>query len=402
MSWCRAFGTTLINVFGPEANETVLVNRDRAFSQEGWHYYIGPFFTRGLMLLDFDEHRHHRRIMQQAFTRQRLRGYVEQMVPAIVAGVDAWLPSERFAIYPACKRLTLDLAASAFVGVSLGPRVDRLNRAFVDTVRAGTAVVRAPVPGGRWWRGLRGRRLLDGYLRALLPRKRESDGADLFTALCHARDDEGATFSDDDVVNHMVFLLMAAHDTTTITLSTMIYELARHPHWQERVREESLALGTDLPDFDALESLTTLDRVMRESMRMIAPVPALPRRTTHDTALLDHFIPAGAMVVANPTLTHRLATWWPEPDRFDPDRFAEPRRRDIPNGAYIPFGGGVHKCIGMHFGRLEVVAVMHQLLRRFRWTVPPGYVMPLDGTALPRPADGLPVRLERVRAGPRS
>lgn len=259
------------------------------------------------------------------------------------------------------------------------------------------SVVRIPLPGGRWWRGLRGRQLLDGAIHAMVPHRRASDGDDLFAALCHATSEDGAAFSDDDIVNHMIFLLMAAHDTTTITLSVMVYELARHPVWQDRARAQSNALATDHPDFDTLEDLTVLDLVMRESIRLVPPVPSLPRRTTRDTEVLGHFVPGGTTVSVNPTLTHRLPGIWDDPDTFCPERFTAERAVDIPAGAYVPFGGGVHRCVGMHFGRLEVLSVMHQLLRRFRWGVEPGYVMPLDTTALPTPADGLPVRLVRLR-----
>lgn len=397
VSWSRAFGDTIVSAIGPEANQRVLINRDGAFSQESWHHFIGRFFPRGLMLLDGDEHLQHRRIMQHAFMRARLRGYVRQMGPAITAGIDAWEPAEAFLVYPSVKQLTLDLSATVFMGVPLDDNADRINRAFIDTVRAGTSVVRVPLPGGRWSRGLRGRRLLDGAIRALVPDRRNGDGDDLFTALCHATADDGSAFSDDDIVNHMIFLLMAAHDTTTITLSVMAYELARHPGWQDLARAQSRALATDHPDLEALEDLTTLDLVMRESMRLVPPVPSLPRRTTRDTEVLGHFVPAGTTVTVNPTLTHRLPEIWDDPDVFDPERFTADRVADVPAGAYVPFGGGVHRCIGLHFGRLQILSVMHQLLRRCRWEVDPGYVMPVDTTALPTPADGLPVRLARLR-----
>lgn len=325
VSWARLFGTTVISLLGAQANEIVLINRERVYSQEGWHYFIGRFFTRGLMLLDFDEHLHHRRIMQHAFTRKRLHGYAQQMAPVIDGGTRAWQPSERFLVYPALKQLTLDVATSAFVGVPLGANANRVNRAFIDTVRASTAVVRAPVPGGRWWRGLRGRRLLETHMRHLLPGKRGSDGDDLFTALCSAESEDGDVFSDDDVVNHMIFLLMAAHDTTTTTLSTMFYELGRHPDWQERARAESMALGTDHLRFDDLDELPTLDLVMHECMRLVAPVPSLPRRTTRDTEVGGYFIPQGALINVNPTLTHRLDDHWTNAHQFDPERFAHGR-----------------------------------------------------------------------------
>lgn len=241
-----------------------------------------------------------------------------------------------------------------------------------------------------------GRALLEQHFAAMLPARHASDGNDLFTALCHAEAEDGAMFRDSDVVDHMIFLLMAGHDTVTITLSTMMYELARHPAWQERLREEAISFGPGSPGFDDLATFASLDLVMRESMRLVATVPALPRRTTRDTEVLGYFIPADALVSVNPSLTHRLDAYWSEPDRFDPERFSAERREDATHRwAYVPFGGGVHRCIGMHFAQIEAALVMHEVLRRFRWRVEPSYVMPLDTTALPKPADDLPIHLER-------
>ena len=398
VSWTSVFGLRMVAAAGPDAAERVLVNRDKAFSNgRGWEYFIGPFFRRGIMLLDFDEHRYHRRIMQQAFTRQRLADYLSSMNPCIAAGIAA-LPAEGvIRAHPAFKRLTLDLATRTFMGGELGHGADRVNRAFVDLVRAGTAYLRFPVPGLRWSRGLRARRVLEDVLRAQLPAKRAAGGTDLFSALCQARSEDGHRFGDDDVVNHMIFLLMAAHDTTTMTLTTMTYYLARHPEWQDRVRAESAALRTADPDHDELDRLTSLDLVMKECLRLVTPLHAMARRTVKDTEILGHFVPAGTPVTVSQHFIHHMPEYWPQPQRFDPERFAEHRREDrVHNFAWLPFGGGVHKCIGLHFAALQVKAVLHQLLLRYRWSVPEGYEMPLDYTSMPTPSDGLPVRLQRL------
>jgi cytochrome P450 len=243
VSWTRLFGLRVVQMLGPDANQFVLMNKGDQFSNHGgWDFFIGPFFHRGIMLLDFEEHRWHRRIMQQAFTKSALRGYLERMGPRITAGLETW-PEGGIKVLPRVKRLTLDLATDVFMGQELGPRSEQVNRAFVDTVRAGTALLRFPVPGLRWSKGLRGRRVLEQLFRDEIPTKRAQEDNDLFSALCHATTEDGDRFSDDDVVNHMIFLMMAAHDTTTITLSNLFYHLASAPEWQERLREESRALA---------------------------------------------------------------------------------------------------------------------------------------------------------------
>ncbi|MEA2310515.1 MAG: hypothetical protein QOE28_483 [Solirubrobacteraceae bacterium] len=159
--WMGAFGTEIVTVLGPDAIEEVLTNRDKAFAnKEGWEYFIGPFFDRGVMLMDFEEHRHHRRIMQQAFKRERLVSYLDAMNPAIERGIERWASGDGFLLYTRAKELTLDVATEVFVGARLGPEADELNQAFVNTVVGGQAFIRADVPGGKWHLGLESRRLL--------------------------------------------------------------------------------------------------------------------------------------------------------------------------------------------------------------------------------------------------
>ncbi|SFQ49574.1 Cytochrome P450 [Amycolatopsis arida] len=394
VSWMGAFGQRIVFLTGPDATQVALVNKDKAFSQAGWKFFIERFFDRGLMLLDFAEHRAHRRIMQEAFTRDRLAGYVDQMGPTLRAGVTGWSGQSRPRLYWLLKRLTLDVATRVFMGMPSGVEAREVNRAFVNAVRAGTALVRHPVPGGRWAGGLAGRRRLERYFAENLPAKRRTDGADLFSALCHASTEDGARFTDADVVNHMIFLMMAAHDTSTITSTAAAYYLAKHPEWQERAREESLRLGDAPPDITALDELRTLDLVIRESLRLVAPVPTLARRTVRDTEVLGHHIPADTLVGVVPAINHFAPECWTDPHRFDPERFAEGRREDRSHRyAWIPFGGGAHKCIGLHFGMFEVKAILHEMLRAHRWSLPEEYTVRWDYVSLPVPVDGLPVRL---------
>ena len=397
--WSKILGKTMVTVIGPEAAETVLVNRDKAFANgPAWSFFIGPFFYRGIMLLDFEEHLHHRRIMQQAFSRKRLVGYFNGMGGSIGAGLDSWQPRDGFKVLPHVKQLTLDLATDVFVGVDMDrAEADRVNKAFINAVKAGLAIVRFPVPGLRWSRGLKARKVLEKFFYKHIAEKRAKGGDDLFAALCEAETDDGMRFTDEDVVNHMIFVLMAAHDTTTIAVTTMAYYLAKHPEWQERLREESMALGKPTLDFEDLDKLVGIDLVMKESLRLVPPVPGLPRQTVKDTSVLGYHMPAGVLVTISPNVNHHLPEIWPDPDKFDPERFAEDRREDkVHQYAWEPFGGGVHKCIGLHFAGMEIKSLMHQILLRYRWSVPEGYVWPLDMTTLPVPKDGLPVRLEKL------
>ena len=393
--WGDSLGTQVVSVLGPDAIETVLTNRDQAFSNaEGWGYFIGPFFERGVMLMDFEEHRHHRRIMQQAFKRERLVSYLDKVNDTIARVVPTWQASPGFRLYDAAKQLTLDVANEVFVGEDIGAQADKINRAFINTVVGGQAIIRSDVPGGKWHRGLESRRVLQEYFRSRIAAKRAGDGDDLFSVLCHAETEDGHSFSDEDVINHMIFTMMAAHDTSTITLTMMGYYLAKHPEWQERVRDESRAINKDRIGYDDVDELPALDLVFKETLRMNAPVNVLARQAIKDTEIDGYFIPKGARIMLGLYPTMRMEPWWNDPDTFDPERFTPERAEDQSHKyAWTPFGGNVHKCIGMHFGAMEVKAIMHQLLLRNSLHIEPGYEPPIDYGTGPFPADGLPIEL---------
>ena len=389
-----------VAAFGPDAILAIYTNRNKDFSQQGWVPMIGPFFRRGLMMLDFEEHMFHRRIMQEAFVRSRLVSYVEH-IDTVVSKVIAqdWVTNDpRFLLHPAMKALTLDVAALVFMGHQPGTDRDlvtKVNKAFTTTTRAGNAIIRTGVPPFTWWRGLKAREMLETYFAERVAERRGKDGSDLLTVLCQTEDENGNRFSDEDIVNHMIFLMMAAHDTSTATATTMAYHLAAHPEWQDRCRDESARLGDGPLDIDSLEKLESLDLVLNESLRLVTPVQWAMRQTVRDTELLGHYLPEGTYVIAYPGLNHRLPELWTDPLKFDPERFAPPRNEHKRHRyGWTPFGGGAHKCIGMVFGQLEVKAIMHRLLRRYRLELPhPGYEARWDYAGMPVPMDGMPIVL---------
>ena len=384
---------------GPDAIQTMYSNRNKDYSQQHWKDVIGPFFKRGLMLLDFDEHMYHRRIMQEAFTRSRLSGYVVHIDEVVSAVIADWPTNDpHFLLHPAMKELTLGIASMVFMGHEPGTDhelVTKVNNAFFTTTRAGGAIIRHGVPPFKWWRGLQARKLLEDYFQQRVKERRNAVGNDMLTVLCHTEDEDGNSFTDADIVNHMIFLMMAAHDTSTSTATTMAYHLAACPEWQQRARDESARLGDGPLDIEALEKLETLDLVMNESLRMVPPVPWAMRKTVRDTELLGYYLPAGTNVVGWPGANTKLPELWTDPYKFDPMRFAEPRSEHKRHRfAFTPFGGGAHKCIGMMFGQLEVKTVIHRLLRRYRLElVRPDYTPRYDHAGMPVPMDGMPIVL---------
>jgi cytochrome P450 len=391
---------TNVFLFGPDANRAVLLERAQSLSSRApWMQIMGTIFPNGLLLRDGAEHRHHRKIMHEAFKRPVLREYVERMNPAVARGLEGFGGAGgSVRAFDAFKRLTLDIAAAIFVGVDLGSESRRMTEAF-------EAMVAAAMPGpkipyfGRHHRGVVGRRYMLGFLRSMLEKKRGDAGADLFSRLCRARSESGEFFTDTEVLDHMVFLMMAAHDTTTSTLTSMTYELAAHPEWQERIREESLALGDPHPDFDALDRLESLTLVMKETLRRYPPLPVIPRSTLGEFEWEGYRIPKRTMVVVSPIHTHYMPEWWEAPERFDPERFGPGRAEHARHThSWIPFGGGTHMCIGRRFAEAQVRLVMHQLVRRYRFRVPEGYRMPVQQAPISKPTDGLPIDLEPIES----
>ncbi|WP_264892165.1 cytochrome P450 [Mycobacterium kiyosense] len=396
VSWMRGFALPFVLALGPDASQEVFANSDRVFSQQGQEFFSGRFFNRGLMFLDFAEHHFHRRIMQAAFTRERLSGYLQSM-NTICRAAAAEVPEHELLVYPYLKRTLLDIATVAFMGDEPGPQSDLMNQAFTQCLHAATAVVRVPVPGLRWWAGIRGRRTLEQHFRTNIDARRSSDGDDLFAALCRARDEDGNQFTDDDAINHMIFLMSAATDTSAAAATATLHQLALHPEWQDRVRAEAAEIADGPLDLDTLDRMQSLGMVINESMRLFAPVPVIFRKTLADTSIQGYFVPADTMVVVAPLLNHYWPGLWSDPHTFDPERFSEARREDRSHRlAFVPFGAGAHKCIGMHFATVVVKLVIHHLLREHRIELRSGYTLEWDMTALPAPTDGFPVLIRRI------
>lgn len=389
---------SMVALLGPDANQLVLQNRDDAFSsRQGWGWVIDHVFPGAVMTMDGDHHRYQRRIMNHAFKKPALVSYLAQMNPQVQEGLRGWQSGSDFRVFPAVKQLTLDLATRVFMGMDLGPEASRINQAFIDTVEASITPLRLNVRGTPYWRGQQGRQTLVEMFTAMLPQKRERQTPDFFSAFCHAVGESGERYTDQEIVDHMAFLMMAAHDTTTSTLTTVFYALGREPAWQERLREQSRALGREFLDFDDLERLEELGWTMKEALRRYPPLPAMPRCTTREVEFMGYRIPAGQQVGIAPIHTHHMEEIWSSPFRFDPLRFGPGREEHKQHHyAWIPFGGGAHMCIGQHFAELQVKAILHQVLLRYRWSVPAHYRMPYQLVPIAKPRDGLPVSLRRL------
>ncbi|MDO9062625.1 MAG: cytochrome P450, partial [Bradyrhizobium sp.] len=174
------FGETSLTLLGPEANELVLFDQAKRFSSmHGWGRILGLLFPRGLMLLDFEEHRLHRRALSVAFKSGPMTSYLGELDTGIAARVAQWKAKPGpMLLYPAMKQLTLDLAATSFLGAEIGPEVDDITRAFVDMVAASVAVIRKPLPGTAMARGVNGRKRIVAYFSEQIPIRRAKGGGE--------------------------------------------------------------------------------------------------------------------------------------------------------------------------------------------------------------------------------
>src|SRR5512136_175287 len=168
------FGETSLVLLGPEANELVLFDQDKQFSStHGWGRILGLLFPRGLMLLDSEEHRLHRRALSVAFKSGPMKSYLATLDTGIAARIRQWKAQPGpILCYPAMKQLTLDLAATSFLGADIGPEVDEITRAFVDMVAASISVIRKPLPGTKMARGVNGRKRIVAYFSEQIPIRR--------------------------------------------------------------------------------------------------------------------------------------------------------------------------------------------------------------------------------------
>ncbi|MCX2982578.1 cytochrome P450 [Halieaceae bacterium IMCC14734] len=398
----KMFGMTYVHLMGADAAKLMLVNESQVFSnKKAWDMIIGRIFTNGLMLRDGDDHRYHRRIMQAGFKATALQRYMQEMVPQVetaVAELEADASGKLLA-FPAFKHMTLDLAATIFLGMDLGAEASKISKAFEDTVAASMPRIPWAVPGTILWRGIRARKYIIDYLLREIPAKRSGAGTDMFSLLCRAEDEDGNQYTDQEVADHMLFLMMAAHDTTTSTLTSMTYALARHPEWQERLREEARGLQLEHLDYAHLDGLPLVERVMKEALRMYPPLSTLPKYSLNAFEYAGYTVPANSMIATYPIHTHYMEEYWPEPTRFDPERFSE-GRAEQKNHPYcwIPFSGGAHMCIGLHFAIMQVKLVMFEMLKQYQWSVPEGYTMPVQQSPISKPRDDLPITLKPLQS----
>lgn len=390
-------------VAGPDYMQAILLDKERNYSTEmAYRNTLGKFFPGGILLKDFDEHKVQRRIFQTAFKNDAMRTYVQHMNSIMSADMDSWRDIPDFVFFPHLKKTLLTTAARIFAGVERGtPEFDRLYDNYVDMLEGITALIHIELPWTKWGKAQRAKRDIFEGFRELIPERRSHGGTDFLSYFCQETMEDGKYFSDDDIVRHMNFLVFAAHDTTTASIINVVYELARNPAWQERLRKScqdyARQTGKAALDYDDLEEIPDLEYAMLEGQRLHPSVAMAARRNIRETSIGGYRIPPNTLLWLPYVAFYRSEKYWSNPQQFDPDRFAPDREEHKAHSfLFIPFGGGAHKCIGMHFAKIQVKCFLYQFLQRYRFSVPDNYDPWLMMVPMPKPADGLPLKLERI------
>jgi cytochrome P450 len=358
----HAFGQWHVHLTGPEANEAVLFDETGIFSaREGWGQLIEPLFPGALLIKDGPDHRVDRRMMGEAFKQAQLAGYQAIFAHDIESSIDAWL-GRRIAPYPEIRKLTFRIAASTFLGVPLNDEAKVAIHSLGRMIRSLLAVGKSPLPSLVRARGRIAKAKLEAILAKLIAAKRASPGTDFLSRMANLGDEHGNLLPEQRICDSFTFLLSAAHDTLASSLTSLIYYLAAHPDWARQLRDELEASGVVDPADAPAASLPLMDMFYKETLRLNGPAPVVWRRCVREFSIYGHNIPAGTMCGANLMMTHRLPSVWPDPSRFDPERFAAQAEQERNRFAYIPFGAGVHKCLGMHFAQQQARIFIAQLL----------------------------------------
>jgi cytochrome P450 len=411
----RVFHGRVVMMLGPEANHFMTVSHPHLFQwREGSMGDLIPLLGDGLLTIDGDYHRRARRIMLPAFHRERIAASHATMIEETERALDGWRDGDVIDVYHWARRLTLRIAMRALFG--LDPDEEgRGTQAAIDFERAlsfyGTDFAVRIMRGPRtpWRRMQAARRALDRVVYAEIERRRRGVGGpmseriDVLSMLIEATDEDGSRLSDREVRDQVMTLLFAGHDTSTSTISFLLYELARHPAALAKVLEEQdRVLGGRAPSAAELTSeLPELEMVLDETLRLYPPAWVGPRRALESFSFGGHEVPEGAYVNYCSWASHRLPDVWPEPEAFVPERFAPDTKAALPKGAYIPFGGGSRTCIGMRFGQLEIKTVVTLLLQRHRLELFPGRTMTVRQmpTLSPREPLDMTVRARGIPAG---
>ncbi len=360
----------------------------------------------GLLTSEDPLHLRQRRLAQPAFHRQRIAGYGQTIVRIAGEMLGGWQDGSEIDAHREMVGLTLRITSRCLLGTDVQPGI----QTFVDSMKTFNDYLPyallpfaplleklpvGPMPGMK-----RALTALDKLIYGIIGERQASgaDGDDLLGMLLGARDEDGG-MDVRQVRDEALTILMAGHETTASALTFAVWLVARHGEVQERMAAEiRAAVGDREPGADDYPRLGYVTQVFAEAMRLYPPAWISARTATEDYTMRGvGLIPKGSALVCAPIVVQRDARWWPEPDRFDPERFTEAAKTGRARFAYFPFGGGTRQCIGEGFAWMEAVLALSTIVRSWRLSLPSRTEdsMELLARFTIRPREQVPVRVER-------
>ncbi len=380
-------------VFSAEGAQQVLASESANFRKDNRFYQeIRDSFGNGLLTSQDEDYLRQRRLVQPLFTRRRVDGYAGAIAAETEAVLCAWeqAPGGVVDVSGQMMHLALRAVSRILFGTDVEATVDVVDRCFPVITEYVLRRGYSPANFPRNWPTPANRRaaaamdelyavcdkivgerrsgLAGGPGDASGSSSGSGSGEDLLTLLAAAGSADDAEFDVTELRDQVLIFLLAGHETTATSLAFALHLLARHPEEQRRAREEiTRVLGDRTPEAADLDRLPYLTQVLKETMRLYPAAPVIGRNAVAATEVDGYAIPAGANVILAPWVTHRHPLHWPDPDRFDPERFTSEAEASRPRYAWFPFGGGPRACIGQHFSMLESVIALAMILRAYEF-----------------------------------
>jgi cytochrome P450 len=387
----------------PDDIRDLLVTHHRTFHKGPALQTMKVLLGEGLLTSEGEFHLRQRRLAQPAFHRGRVHAYGEAMARHALEMRGAWRAGQSVDMAQEMSRLTLGVVAETLFGSRVGREADEVLAALTAVLGyfdllllPGVQLLfRLPTPWTRRYRNAQAR--LDRTIYRLIAARRANpaDRGDLLSLLLHAQE-EGEGMTDRQLRDEALTIFLAGQETTANALTWTWYLLSRNPAVEERLHAElDAVLGGRTPTADDYAGLPYTKMVISESMRLYPPAWAVGRRATAPYDVRGYALPAGTVFIASQWVTHRDARWFPEPERFDPERWTPNAEAARPKFSYFPFGGGSRVCIGEGFAWMEGVLLLAALAQAWRPRLASGHPVEPRALVTLRPRHGMRMTLER-------
>jgi cytochrome P450 len=394
----------------PELIRDALVTR-------GDHFHKGRALQRskrllgeGLLTSEGEYHRRQRRLAQPAFHRKRVESYGAVMVEYAARNSDRWHDGETPDIAHEMMRLTLSIVGKTLFDADVESEADEIGGALTEMLELFQMLLlpyseyleRLPLPANR--RFARARAKLDSVIYRIIDERRANgaDRGDLLSMLLLAEDEEGATggMNDEQIRDEALTIFLAGHETTANALAWTWYLLAQHPEAEAKLHAELDAVleGGRLPTVEDLPRLAYTEMIVAESMRLYPPAWVVGRLAVKEYAVGGQVAQPGTLVLLSQYVMHRDPRFFPDPLRFDPERWTAAAKESRPPYAYFPFGGGARRCIGEGFAWMEGTLLVAAIARRWRMRLVPGHPVVEHPRMTLRPKHGVRMKLEDRRS----